>query len=1445
MEFKPTSSQLNFYTKNYTLDSNIWNQSLVQVFPKVYSYEQLNDAYNSLKRDHEGLRVRFKETDDGLVSYVEEYKHTNFPFIKVGSIEEMLEEEKKFVTAPMDFYGTLVNPIIFQTPTHSGVMIAAHHIAIDGYCSYILSKDINQYLKDPTYRAETQTHAEYIEREEKHKHSKRFLSDREFWKNQFSTNPECNILPSKNTTFDVTSEDLGKEIPAEFLERVKAFCADNEISPASFLNTVYAEYIRRVYNVENFTIGVPVLNRTTRAELNTIGLYMHIVPMVINLQPGSFIENAKRIEDSWLNIFRHQKFTQYDIKQMLREENKPANTLYDITADFLEFIGDDDYEIVLPYGNNTTIPLEFHFQNFNKGNCELKICYQTVHFSKKEVQTILDSVVAMLENTIANPFADITSIEMVSAEEKQKVLYDFNDTAVEYSLDKGIYMLFEEQAEKSPDKTAVIFKDISLTYAELKKQVEEYANKLTHLGINAKDTVAIHLERSEKLVAFQLATIKNGAIFLPVDKRYPVKRIQQMCLNCDVKLLVSDELSKNEVDVSSISLDDFETLTTTKIAQTINNLDDCYIIYTSGSTGVPKGCLLTGKGLLNFCLNNNTLETLNEIENPVFACVNSASFDYFIAETLLPLTNGFTTVVLDDNESTMQELFLGVVASNSINVVMTTPTRLKIYYNDKHSCAALENMACICTSGEPLTPELLEQMYTKSPNAMVYNPIGPSECSVWDMGGRLEKADGLDIHIGKPIANAQIYIVDNHLNPMPIRVTGEICIAGDGVGSGYIDNPELTAEKFVDNPFGGGKIYKTGDLAYWREDGNICYVGRNDFQVKVNGLRIELGEIQSALEAIDGIEHAVVVVRESNDNRQIICAFYTGVMTDARDLRNILGTKLPKYMIPHIFTRLAEMPLTTSGKLDRKALPEIDFNSISTETEYVAPSTEKEKALCSALSTVLGVEKVSMLDNFFNIGGDSINAIYVVSELEDMNFSLQVADIMQSDTIEDIANAMVSNADIDNYDQNEVNELIPFTPIMRAYLKERKTIAKDFVHTCVLSTDCNEELIKQALDVLVSHHDILRGVLTENGIGILPSYERKPYTFQTIFIDNEEEAVEQLRKTNLDDKFIKIVFCKTNKENLLCITVHHFLIDLVSWEVLMKDFTVVVNQIISGKPTVLSAKSASFKLWNDELNKYSKIQENKAYWDSINDKLDNAKSLNAQEDENEAEEFSYTFSKDISSKLINEVNKKYGTRINEVLVTAIGLAAGKLAGGPVGIMVESHGRAPLPKRVSLEHTIGWFTACYPVMVNNSKNLAEEIINTKDTLRKIPRYGVEYLLFSDGFHNNTDIIFNFYRNIISNDNRENKLRAFGGNSVFPGKINVSCLISEDILSIGITVPKCKHKANISEELCMEFVAQIQNIVNFCTTSDTIIKTRSDFTDDTLTQSELDELSDLFD
>jgi non-ribosomal peptide synthase protein (TIGR01720 family) len=555
-------------------------------------------------------------------------------------------------------------------------------------------------------------------------------------------------------------------------------------------------------------------------------------------------------------------------------------------------------------------------------------------------------------------------------------------------------------------------------------------------------------------------------------------------------------------------------------------------------------------------------------------------------------------------------------------------------------------------------------------------------------------------------------------------------------------------------------------------------------------------------------------------------------------------------MVPHIFTHLEEMPLTSSGKINRNSLPEVDLNSASTETEYVAATTVEEEILTNVIATILNIEKASVLDNFFDIGGDSIKAIYIVSELEEMGYELHVADIMQNNTLSDVARAMKSISNKTIYDQNEVNGLIPFSPIMRAFLNENNTIPKDFVHTCIISADCDEDTARKALDVLVSHHDILRGTFCDNGIEIHPSNERDAYSFKAITIDDTDKAKEFLNDTRIDDnKLVNVVFCNTEKESLISITIHHFLIDLVSWEVLMKDFQTVIKQLKNSEEVSLPAKTASFMLWNEELQKYYEIisEENKEYWKNINAKLDNTKSLYIhKENVNEAEEYRFTLDENISNKLINEVNNTYGTRINEVLLTALGLAACEIADGSVGIIVESHGRTELHQPIAIERTVGWFTSCYPIVIDNNNNIADVLINTKETLRRIPKNGIDYLLLSEGFHKNTDIIFNFYHNSTANKDRKNKLIAFNSDSsVFPGKINVNCFASDNILTVNISVPKCIHKQKISEELGAEIAKQIEKIVDICTTTDTVIKTRSDFSDDELTEIELDELKDLFD
>ena len=1427
-----TSAQKQLYNMEVFAGGSIGVICGTVIFDRILDIDETKRAINEVYKINESLRTRIKVENGEPIQYVTDFVPRDVKVLYFDTKEEVHEFADKTAHTPFDFSGNLCELDIFMSKDFSGVIYKLHHIISDGWTLALISSQLHKILEGQI--VEAFPYSSYIDEETKYLESKRYTKDKEYFMEQYRKVDEITYLCDD-------APNIGKSIRKSYIidqdktAEIMKYASEHDTSAyIVFLTLVNTYFSKTKNNIEKFFIGTNVLNRTTHSQKNTAGMFVNTVPFLAEVDnERDFSTNVKKNEETIFSLFRHQKYNYVDMLSEIGD-----NRLFDIIFDYQNNTIYGDHTLSTWYHNGMQNEhLQIHVDDRDsEGVFRIHYDYQIDKFTEEDIDILHQRLMTLLCDAIENPDKSLYELEYLTEEEKKKVLVDFNDTTLEYPKDKGVYELFEEQAEKTPDKPAVVFKSKKLTYSQLKDEVCECADRLCTLNIKAKDIVAVHLERSHELIVFQLAILKIGAIFLPVDKRFPINRIQQMCDNCDVSLLISDELDRTSVDANVIQLNDFNLSSPTNSAATITNMEDCYIIYTSGSTGVPKGCLLTGKGLLNFCLNNNTLETLNNIENPIFACVNSASFDYFIAETLLPLTNGFTTVVLDDTESTMQEDFLEVVAKNNINVIMTTPTRLKIYFNDKYNCSALKNMACICTSGEPLTPDLLEKMYKKSPEAQVYNPIGPSECSVWDMGGRLERADGLDIHIGKPIANAQIYIVDKFLNPTPIGVTGEICIAGDGVGSGYLNNPELTAEKFINNPFGEGKLYKTGDLAYWRTDGNICYVGRNDFQVKVRGLRIELGEIESELEKIDGVEQAVAIVRKDNQDHQFICAFYTGKELEAKEIRAILNTKLPKYMVPHIFVHLEEMPLTSSGKISRNNLPEVDLNNISTETEYVAPETAEEKALAAAIEEVLGTERVSMEDNFFNVGGDSISAIYIVSVLEEMGYELHVADIMQSDTLAVIAKLMESTDIREIYDQYEVNGYIPFTPIMKAFLNEEKEIPKEFVHICTIAADCDEVTARKAINVLVSHHDILRGRFVENGIEILSSEEGEAYSFKAV------KTKEELKKSEAkEETLVNVTFCK--EEGLIKINVHHFLIDLISWEVLIKDFNTIINQIKNGEKITLPAKTASFKLWNEKLTTYGETmpEKNRAYWEEVNNKLDNAKSFCSDEEVNEAEEYSYTFDKDISNKLVNEVNKAYGTRTNEVLLTALGLAAGKIAEGNVGIMVESHGRTELHKPIAVERTIGWFTSCYPVVVNNNENITEELINVKETMRRIPKNGVEYLLINEKFHKNTDILFNFYKTSTVEEGGE---ITFGGTSVFPGKINVNCFAIGGIVTVDISVPECKHRPQIGEELGRAFVTEIENIIDICTGTEEVVKTRSDFSDDTLIQSELDELMDLF-
>ena len=1151
------------------------------------SVEEAQKAVNEIFRINDALRIRIVDDNGKPQQYVADYAEADIEVLHFGSKAELDSYAAEYAKEPLVFYGALAMIKIVLIPGKIGLLAKLHHIISDAWTLSLIATQFNELIKGDEVQAFS--YFDYIKEENEYVAGKRYQKDRDYFLSQFAECDESTFLSEKQAK-SFSAERVTYCIDKERTAEINSYAAKNNISAFSLFMTAAAVYFSRVkMNTEKFYLGTPLLNRADFRQKNTVGMFINTVPLLINLDNESaFAENLKSVETSAFSAMRHQRYNYGDLLDELRKSHNFSEKLYDVILSFQNAkVAGGEVETTWYHSGLQGESLQIHIDDRDsEGIFRVHYDYLTEKFAEDEIEKIHRHICNLLFDGIANPNKKLHELNILTPEEQQKLLYTFNDTAVEYPKDKCVHQLFEEQVKRTPDKTAIIFKDTVLSYFELNELVQKYADILVSLGINKGNVVAVHLERSHRLIVLQLAVLKIGAIFLPVDKRYPIDRIEYMCKDCNVNILVSDDSDDRHIKANVITIDEFEQAVPNKKAATVNNSGICYIIYTSGSTGTPKGCSLTGQGLTNFCRNNNTLETLKNRENNVFACVNSVSFDYFIAESLLPLTNGYTTVIFDDNESTIQDEFLKIVSENAVNVVMTTPTRLKIYFSDKSDCDVLKQLTCVCTAGEPLMPELLMQIYEKSPNAQVYNPIGPSECSVWNIGGRLNKDDGIDIHIGKPIANTQIYIVDKYMQITPIGVIGELCIAGDGVGAGYLNRPELTAEKFIDNPFGKGKLYKTGDLTYWREDGNIAYVGRNDFQVKIRGLRIELGEIENAINSVDGISQSVVVVRKDEAGRQLICAFYTGEEKPAKVIRDTIGKRLPKYMLPHIFTHIVEMPLTSSGKVNRKALPEIDLENIETTVEFVEPKNDAERNLVDSVKAVLNCEKVSTLDNFFDVGGDSLKAIELASKLESRGYEVQVKTIFECGTIQELAKKLsVAEKGRENFDYSGD---IPATDAqMRVYTAQSMNSDSTTYNVpyAFEVEDVNIDRLQNAVNKLIARHESLR-----------THFENKDGKIIQIIDETADCRVERLKSDDIADFIRPFDLSKSPLlrigayGNIVMTDMHHIITDGSSMPVFFKE----LNELYMGRE--LENKAVQYKQFAVQKQDHS---ESEKYWLSV------------------------------------------------------------------------------------------------------------------------------------------------------------------------------------------------------------------------------------------------------
>ena len=772
------------------------------LLPGASSEAELVAGVNRVFQLNDALRIRISEEDGQSSQQVIPYTEKNIEVLHFTSKAELDFYAQKSAEEPFDFYGDLCNIQVVILPDQYGLLVKFHHIVGDAWTIALIGTQFNTIMngKEPS----ACSYCEYVESEKEYLESQRYENDRTFFLEQFKKCDEVTYLSEKQaTSYNATRKTF--VLDADKTQQIKDYATRSKSSAYALFMTALAIYMNRTnMNAEKFYLGTAVLNRSGVREKRTMGMFVNTVPMLIELKNGnSFAENLAAMGKTIFSAFRHQKFNYGDVLSAIRKEYSFSEKLYDVMLSYQNAtITGGDCETTWYHCGMQNESLQIHIDDRDReGVFRIHYDYQTDKFTVQEIEALHNHLMTLLQDAIANDTKKLYELELLPPEEKKKVLFDFNDTAMDYPRDKCVHQLFEEQVTRTPNKVAVIACDKTLTYAQLNEQANRIAHSLIANGIHTGDVVAFALPRKSHLISTILGILKSGAAYLPVDPDYPEERIDYILKDSNAKLFITE--SEIEDYLNNSQLDN------PAVAMTSENL--CYCIYTSGSTGEPKGVGIRHRNLVNFCCrNDHNVHVQTTQPGNILISTFRSCFDAFGVDYALPLLNEGSVLLVDDQYIADGNHIAKLAMDHHSIIIHTTPSLIKALCQNSMYTSMLRKAKTALIAAESFTPDIVTLLkeYT---DAEVFNGYGPSEATIGVSYGRICAAD--NIHIGKPISNTQIYIVDQHMCPVPIGVTGELCIAGDGVGVGYLNRPELTAEKFIDNPFGEGKLYRTGDLA--------------------------------------------------------------------------------------------------------------------------------------------------------------------------------------------------------------------------------------------------------------------------------------------------------------------------------------------------------------------------------------------------------------------------------------------------------------------------------------------------------------------------------------------------------------------------------------------------------------------------------------------------------
>ncbi|MBW4575233.1 MAG: amino acid adenylation domain-containing protein [Aphanothece sp. CMT-3BRIN-NPC111] len=814
------------------------------------------------------------------------------------------------------------------------------------------------------------------------------------------------------------------KIDPNTVAKIETLAQQYDIDTSVFLLTCWQILLWKFIGQADIVIATASHGRKYEELEAAIGLFSKYLPLTCNLQADSqFNELLTQVDETVKDISQWEEYFSWEQIEELSS--------FPFSFDFVEqpekyAAAEVSFSIYKQYACIDKFKVKLSCTR-QEDSLIAAFHYDANLFSAEDIQRLAGHLQTLVNSAIAHPEAGISQLEILSDRDRHQILTEFNNTQADYPTTQCIHQLFEEQAKRTPNNIAVVFEDRQLTYAELNARANQLAHHLQKLGVKPEVLVGICLERSLDILVGILGILKAGGAYLPIDPALPAQSIAFRLQDAQAPILLThNQLVKElpEQATQIVYLDtDWDVIAQQNTENPSSNVipkNLAYTIYTSGSTGKPKGVAVEHQQLLNYL--DGILERLDLPLGASFAIVSTFAADLGNTAIFSSLSTGGCLHIVSSERAADPEALADYCRRHPIDCLKIVPSHLKALLASSYASDILPQQRLIL-GGETASWDLIEQIQKHSPQCLIFNHYGPTEATVGVLTYQVQNRVGETVPLGRPIPNTQIYLLDKHLQPVPIGVPGELYIGGASLARGYLNRPELTQEKFIPNPFCDqprSRLYKTGDTARYLPDGNIEFIGRIDHQVKIRGYRIELGEIEALLSQHQLIREAVVVVREDEPGNARLVAYIVPRQTpNINEIRNFLKEKLPEYMMPSAFIVLKTLPLTPNGKVDRQALPTPDHTRPELAETFVAPRTPVEEALTEIWMKVLGLEKIGIHDNFFDLGGHSLLVTQLLAKVrEAFQVELPLRSLFEAPTIAALAES------IENAHQTKSSEKI-------------------------------------------------------------------------------------------------------------------------------------------------------------------------------------------------------------------------------------------------------------------------------------------------------------------------------------------------------------------------------------------------------------------------------------